>query len=261
MSTITVNNAAVHYESYGSGPRLVLVHGTGSGGGAFVWADLLESFTQHHTVVLPDLSGTHNTVDDGAELTAESLAEQVIAVIEDSGEDGEDAVDLMGFSLGGTVAAVVAALRPDLVHNLICVAGFAHGNHSAFQQSMRLWQSLANDPERFGHFATITAFSPGFVGTLDDDTLAGVNNAMQPDEGTLRHIDLNLRLDIRGLLPRVKARTLVVGNEKDATVPNELTKAIADGVADSSYITFNSGHITLAEQPEQFLASVRSFLS
>lgn len=258
MSTVVHGSARIHYEVAGSGPSTVLVHGTGSGGADLVWGGLLEHFTKGRTAILPDLSGTARTVDDGADLTVEGLAEQVLAVVEDT---GGGPVDLVGFSLGAGVATAAAALRPDLVRRLVAVAGFAHADHPALRQSFALWRSLADDPERFGQYAALTAFSPSFLGRLDEPALAATNAGMVPDEGTLRHIDLDLRLDLRGLLPRVTAPTLVIGNAKDATVPVDLTRALAEGIAGSVYVELDSGHITFAEQPEQFLETVLAFLA
>ncbi|GAB3221134.1 alpha/beta fold hydrolase [Glycomyces halotolerans] len=257
MPTVTIDNAKVHYEVSGTGPKTVLVHGTGSGGGRFVWGELLEQFSRDRTVVLPDLSGTVNTTDEGGELTVERLADQILAVIEDS---GGGPADLVGFSLGGTLVAAAAARRPDLVGRVVSIAGFAHADHPALRQGFELWRSLAHDPERFGTYATLSAFSSEFLGGLDEATLAAMNSGMVPDEGTLRHIDLDLRLDIRDQLAHVAAPTLVIGNSKDGTVPVELTSELADRIPRSKYVEFDSGHISFAEQPARFLDEVRSFL-
>ncbi|WP_205324448.1 alpha/beta fold hydrolase [Glycomyces sp. YM15] len=264
MPTLPVAAAQVAYHvvesTTGAERRLVLVHGTGSGGARFVWGELLDHFAATHTLVLPELSGTLATTDDGAPLTVETLASQVIAVIEAERAEGET-VDLIGFSLGGAIVAAVAALRPDLIGRLVSMASFARPDHLGFQQSVRLWQSLADDPERFGRFATVLAFSPAFLGGVDAPTLAAINAGMTPDEGTLRHIDLDLRLDIRDLLPRITAPTLVVGNAKDALVPVELTRELAQGIPGSAYVELDSGHVTFAEQPERALKEVTAFLT
>lgn len=258
MPTLAVGTANVHYTVTGSGPRLVLVHGTGSGGAQFVWGEIVQHFAVDHTVLLPDLSGTRNTVDDGGEITIEQLAGQVAAVIEATG-DGP--VDVMGFSLGGSITAALAGLRPDLVARLVTVAGYAHADHRGFQQHLTLWRSFAGDPDTFGKYATNTAFSPSFLGGLDAATIAMINAGMAPDEGTLRHIDLDLRVDIRALLPKVTAPTLVIGNAKDYMVPVELTREIADGIAGSEYLELDSGHVTFAEEPYEALKAVYGFLN
>jgi pimeloyl-ACP methyl ester carboxylesterase len=257
---LTVGKARVHYRTAGAGRALVLVHGTGSGGGEFVWGELLPLLAQDRRVIVPDLSGTVNTADDGAPLAIETLADQVAAVIEAETAAGET-VDLVGFSLGGVIVAATAALHPDRIARLVSMASFARSDHRGFQQTVRLWQSLADDAERFGQFAAAVAFSPVFLGSLDAATLDVINGGMVPDEGTLRHIDLDLRLDIRELLPRITAPTLVVGNAKDALVPVDLTREVAQGIPGSTYVELDSGHVTFAEQPERALKELLSFLA
>ncbi|MCD0443457.1 alpha/beta hydrolase [Glycomyces sp. A-F 0318] len=258
MPAITVGAAKVHYDTAGSGPRLVLVHGTGSGGAEMVWGGMLDHFATTRTVVLPELSGSLKTVDDGAPLTVEGLVAQVAAVIEATG-DGP--VDVAGFSLGGTVAAALAALRPELVARVVPIAGWARSDHPAFQQTFALWRSLADDPRRFGEFATTTVFSSTFLGRFDDASLATVNATMVPDEGTLRHIDLDVRVDIRALLPKIQASALVIGNAHDACVPVGLHRELAAGIAGAQYRELDSGHIGFAEQPEAFLDAIDRFLA
>jgi pimeloyl-ACP methyl ester carboxylesterase len=258
MPVLTAGDAQVHYDVAGSGPRLVLVHGTGSGGAAMVWGGMLDHLTATRTAVLPELSGSLKTVDDGAPLTVERLAAQVAAVIEATG-DGP--VDVAGFSLGGTVVAALAGLRPDLVARVVPIAGWARSDHAAFQQTFALWRSLADDPERFGRFATTTAFSSTFLGRLDAPTLAAINAGMVPDEGTLRHIDLDARVDIRDLLPKIAAPALVIGNAHDACVPVDLHRELAAAITGAEYRELDSGHIGFAEQPEAFLNALDDFLT
>jgi pimeloyl-ACP methyl ester carboxylesterase len=262
MPTLSVAAAQVAYRvvpsTSGSERRLVLVHGTGSGGADYVWGQLLDHFAATHTLVLPELSGTVHTVDDGAPLTVETLAEQVAAVIEAT---GPGPVDVMGFSLGGTVVAALAGLRPDLVSRVIPVAGWARSDHAALQQTFEMWRFLKNCPERFGKFATTIAFSSTFLGTLPDDAIDGINGSMPPDEGTLRHIDLDMRLDIRDLLPRIAAPALVIGNAHDACIPVGLTRELAAAIPGGEYVELDSGHISFAEQPEAFLKAVDAFLA
>jgi pimeloyl-ACP methyl ester carboxylesterase len=256
MSVVTVGSARVHYRVHGTGPRLVLVHGTGSGGAQMVWGELLDHFAGNHTVVLPELSGSLQTEDDGAPLTVAGLAAQVAAVIEAT---GEGPVDVAGFSLGGTVVAALAGLRPDLVARVAPIAGWARSDDAALQQTFRLWRSLADDPERFGAFATMTAFSSAFLGPLDAPTMAAMNAALVPDEGTLRHLDLDVRVDIRDLLPKIVAPALVIGNAHDACIPVGLTRELAAGITGSEYLELDSGHISFAEQPEAFRKALDAF--
>ncbi|MFC9812301.1 alpha/beta fold hydrolase [Streptomyces virginiae] len=259
MATVTVDGAHVHYEKTGSGPALVLVHGTGSAGAAVNWGQTAPRFTPHRTVITPDLSGTQATVDDGAPLTAEGLAAQVIAVIE---EAAGGPVDLLGFSMGSTVAATVAALRPDLVRRLILVAGWAHTDSDEYLRSLfTLWQDLGtSDPASFGRAVAMTGFSRGFLNSIGREHFEALIPNMPPTSGTLRHIAYDLRVDIRSLLPRVEAPTLVIGGTQDITVPVEHSRALHAAIADSSYAEIDAGHVMFFEQEDAFVKLVTDFI-
>ncbi|MQS13290.1 alpha/beta hydrolase [Streptomyces kaniharaensis] len=258
MPTITVGPARIPYRVVGDGPdTLVLVHGTGPGSG--MWDALLDSFTDRYTVLLPDLSGSEAAEDDGAELTVETLAAQVNAVIEDA---GRGPADVVGFSLGAVVATAAAALRPDLVRRLVAAAGWISADQDEYLRvSFHTWLSLADNPAAFGRYATLTAFSRGFLNRIGRTAVEANTAYMQPTSGTLRHIALDLGLDISALLPGVQAPTLVIGCTQDATVPVENTRRLHAAIAGSEYAEFDTGHIVLAEETEAFTRTVRDFLT
>ncbi|KJY42037.1 hydrolase [Streptomyces sp. NRRL B-1568] len=259
MATVSVAGAQVHYERHGSGPALVLVHGTGSAGAALTWGQISPHLAENRTVITPDLSGTDRTTDDGTPLTVEGLAAQVIAVIEDA---GTGAVDLLGFSMGSPVVAAVAALRPDLVRRLILVAGWAHTDGDEYMRNLfTLWQRLGQvDAEAFGRSVTMTGFSRGFLNSIGREQVEQLIPNMPPTPGTLRHVDLDTRVDIRGLLPRIQAKTLVIGCAQDATVPVENSRTLHAAIADSSYAEIDAGHVAFFEKPEEFIKLVSDFV-
>lgn len=260
MSYVEVGGARVHYERAGSGSPLVLVHGTGSAGAGLTWGGIVPRLSGHRTVITPDLSGTDATVDDGGELTVEGLAEQVAAVIEDA-EAGP--ADLVGFSMGAPVAAAVAALRPELVNHLVLVSGWAHTDADEYLRNLfTLWLRLGEfDEAGFGRSVTMTGFSRGFLNSIGREGVEELVPNMPPTPGTLRHVDLDLRVDVRHLLGRIRARTLVVGNTRDATVPVELSRDLHAAIPGSDYAEIDAGHVVLFERPEDFTKTVDDFLS
>ncbi|MER5205121.1 alpha/beta hydrolase [Streptomyces sp. NPDC002825] len=261
MATVTVGTARVHYDiqGSGSGPALLLVHGTGSGGAVINWGQTAPRFTADRRVITLDLSGADRTVDDGGPLTVETLAGQIIAVIEDA---GTGPVDLLGFSMGAPLSAAVAALRPDLVERLVLVAGWAYTDGDEYLRNLfTLWQRLGEfDPAGFGRSVTMTGFSRGFLNAIGREGVEALIPNMPPTPGTLRHVALDLGVDIRGLLPRITAETLVIGGAQDATVPVQNSRELAAGIARSTYAEIDAGHVMFFEKEDEFVKAVTEFL-
>ncbi len=255
MPTVSAGTARVPYRVEGTGPRLVLVHGTGPGA-SITWGGLAGRFTGDRTVVMPDLSGSENAEDDGGELTVPLLAAQVVAVIEDT---GAGPVDLAGFSLGAPVAAAVAATRPELVRRLVLAAGFARADEY-LRNLMIVWRRLAGDAEAFGRLVTLTGFGRDFLEGLGREEVERLTSNLLPTPGVLRQVALNARLDIVGLLPAVHAETLVIGCTQDATVPVGNARELHAAIAHSVYAEIDSGHVVVLERPDAFADLVRDFV-
>ncbi|GII52408.1 alpha/beta hydrolase [Planotetraspora thailandica] len=258
-TTINVGNAAVHYSRTGSGPGLVLVHGSGSACAEMTWGQIAPRFADRRTVITPNLSGTDLTVDDEAPLTVEGLAGQVIAVIE---HNGTGPVDLVGFSLGSPVATAVAALRPDLVRRLVLVAGWVATDGDEYLRNLFtvLHHLGAAGTEAFSRLITLTGFSRGFLNAIGRDEVEKLVPLLPPTPGTPRHIDLDLRVDVGPLLPRIEAETLVVGCSQDATVPVEHSLQLHAAIPGSTYAELDAGHVVLFEKTDEFVELVRGFI-
>ncbi|WP_449062837.1 alpha/beta fold hydrolase [Planomonospora algeriensis] len=273
MPVVTVGNAQVHYTRTGTGPALVLVHGTGSAGAELTWGGITHRFADRHTVITPDLSGTDRTSDDGAPLTVEGLAEQVAAVIEDAADaeraegtadaGAGPAADVLGFSMGAPVAAALAASRPDLVRRLILVAGWIRTDSDEYMRNLfALWRRLGSvDAEAFGRSVTMTGFSRDFLNTIGREEVERLVPNLPPTPGTLRHVDLDARVDIRRLLPLIQAETLVVGCSQDATVPVGNSRDLHAAIPGSAYAEIDAGHVAFFEKPDEFTGLVRDFLA
>ncbi|MER5349589.1 alpha/beta hydrolase [Kitasatospora sp. NPDC002551] len=257
MPFVTSPSARVSYAVEGSGhPPLVFVHGTGFGA-AGTFGHLTGNFTDVRTVLLPDFAGCGDTEDDGRELTPELLAEQIAAVIEAA---GGGPADLVGFSLGSLVAATLAALRPELVRSLVLTSGWTRPDDTYLRNHMTTWRAISGDADAFGRFGTLTAFSRDHLNSLPAEVVDAIVKGNQPTEGALRHIELNLTADIRPLLPRITARTLVIGCTQDGTAPVGLSRELAEAITGSTYAEFDSGHVVVYEQGDAWSRLVRDFV-
>ncbi|MFY1686689.1 alpha/beta fold hydrolase [Plantactinospora sp. WMMB782] len=257
MPFVTLENARIAYTVEGEGPPLVLVHGTAFDS-AGTWGHLVEEFPGR-TVIRPDFSGAGATTDSGGRLTERMLAEQVAAVVDEVCPGTP--VDLVGFSLGAVVAAVVAATRPELVRRLVLTAGWTRPDDPYLATFMRTWYDLGRlDPVAFGRFGTLAAFSPPFLAAMGQQQVDAICQSSRPTTGALRQIDVNLTADIRPLLTAIRAETLVIGCTRDATVPVGHARELHAAISGSQYREIDSGHVVLFERPAEFAALVRDFV-
>ncbi|YCK34093.1 alpha/beta fold hydrolase [Actinomadura sp. ATCC 39365] len=166
MPTVIHDGGHVHFNRAGSGPGLVMVHGTG-GDAATNYGHLVQNFTDIRTVITPDYAGSGETADPGGDLTLDLLIEQVAATFPEGGPS-----DLVGFSLGAVVAAGIAARYPERVRRLVLIAGWTHADDPRLRLGLRTWARLAaTDPESFAAYGPLVGFSPAFVSGLGEDGL------------------------------------------------------------------------------------------
>ncbi|MFE5857043.1 alpha/beta fold hydrolase [Streptomyces sp. NPDC056500] len=251
-------DGSIHYEVEGSGPGLVLVHGVGgSADGAF--GTVVKALARDRTVVRPNLSGSGETTDGGGPLTLDRLAEQTVRAIDDS---VGGPVDLLGFSLGGAVAATVAANRPDLVNRLVLAGSWAYPD-PRHQFYFETWaRLLTTDLDLFRRFTTLTGFSPAAVNSWGHEGLnASLDNHAWPEPGISRQIEVALRSDIREILPKITAPTSVIGFALDEMVPIEGSRQLHSGIPGSTLTEIEGqGHMDWIGNPDQMIELIRKIL-
>lgn len=257
MPAVPTTDGSVHYEVDGHGPGLVLVHGVG-GDADKAFGHVVHRFSDDRTVVRPNLSGSGRTTDGGGELTVDLLAGQVAAATR-AAVDGP--VDLFGFSMGGAVAAATAAARPELVRRLVLVGAIADMSGPRARFNFEFWRDLAAaDFGLFKRFATLQGFSPAVVDGFGHDGLARSLEDEWPP-GVARQIDLAARIDIRGLLPRIQAPTLVIGLGGDQMAPVGQSRLLHAGIADSRLVELDGdGHMDWFVRPDDIVKLTREFL-
>mgnify|MGYP000367209045 FL=1 len=252
--------ARVHYTVEGSGPALLLLHGTG-GDGFSHWGQLLRHLTPGHTVICPDYAGSGQTTDSDEPLQLDDLVAQIVAVADAC---GQASFDLVGYSLGALIAAALAARHPQRVRSLVLVAGFAGGADSRSELQFGLWRELiARDQALMARFILLTGCNPQWLSAqpsavLEKRVAAIVKYTNWP--GMARQADLDARVDIRAELARIQAPTLVIAGSQDQMVPRALTQVLADEIAGATFKELDTGHLIPMEQPEELAQAIAGFV-
>jgi pimeloyl-ACP methyl ester carboxylesterase len=170
---LSAGAATVAYELTGTGPAVVLVHGTSANRAQ--WAPLTAAIAGRYTVLALDYSGSGDTVDHGGALTVADLAAEVRAAADHA---GLDRFHLVGHSLGAVIAAHVAATDPQRICSLLMHAGWVRTD-SRMDAEFRYWIELVRtDAERgttlLAQLLTLTAFGPGYWARTNAEDHAAV---------------------------------------------------------------------------------------
>lgn len=107
----------LYFETHGSGPPVLLIHGAFGSGNQF--EEALPFLTETHTVILVDLQGHGRTADRVEPLTYQRFADDCAAVLAHQGITG---CAVVGFSMGGGTALQLAFRHPELVERLVVVS-------------------------------------------------------------------------------------------------------------------------------------------
>ena len=115
-----VNGVKMYYEVHGTGRPIVLLHG------AFCTIDvclgpLVKVLSKSRQVIAVELQGHGHTADIDRPLSTVSMADDVAALL---GALKIPSADIYGYSMGGGVAAQLAARHPERVRKLV-IAGAA----------------------------------------------------------------------------------------------------------------------------------------
>lgn len=118
-----VNGLKLYYEVYGTGKPLVLVHG------AFMntntnWATVIPQFAKHRQVIVADMQAHGRTKDIPRAFSYENMADDVSGLLKHL---KIDSADILGYSMGGSVAFQFAIRHPEQLRRLVILsASYAH---------------------------------------------------------------------------------------------------------------------------------------
>ncbi len=114
---VSINGLNMYYEVYGAGKPLVLLHG--AFGGVAMFEQLLQQLAKTRQVFAVELQAHGHTADIDRPLSLEFMADDVAALLKHLGFAN---ADILGYSLGGSVALQTVIRHPDLVRKLIVVS-------------------------------------------------------------------------------------------------------------------------------------------
>lgn len=254
--TLTHGPGSVEYLVAGTGPGVVLVHGTFADAEAN-WAETIAELSDRYTVVAPNLAGSGATTGPD-EVTVEDLAAQILAAADHA---GLDTFYLAGHSLGAVAAAALAARHPDRVNALALHAPWAvTGTRAA--ALFDLWQYLLlTDRDALARLLPLTVLAPATLARWSaadfERTVAAFAALIAPCHSV--QVAADAAVDIRELLPRIASATLVLASAQDQIVPIAEQREVAHAIPAAEYLEFDAGHALPLEDGPGFTKAISEF--
>ncbi len=250
--TLETRHAPVRYLEGGTGEPLVYLHGAG---GMTADDPLLATLAERHHVFAPYLPGYGETEDCP---TLRDMLDYTLHTWDVVAGLGLSDPILVGHSMGGMIAAEMAAVAPNDVTRLglIAPAGLWMEDHplpdmfSIMPYEMPKY--LFHDPEAGAAMMTsgLKIDDPKFL----QDYL--VRNARQLGMAG----KLLFPIPERGLaqrMYRIKAETVIVWGESDRMIPPVYGPAFETGIAGSRLVTVpEAGHMVILEKPHAVVEAI-----
>jgi pimeloyl-ACP methyl ester carboxylesterase/DNA-binding winged helix-turn-helix (wHTH) protein len=259
------------YASIGSGPPLVkasnwLTH-LDFEWSSPIWRHWWAELAAHHRVIRYDERGNGMSQRDVSGISTETWVRDLETVVDAA---GLDRFPLLGISRGGSIAIAYAVKHPERVSHLVLYGAFAAGRKFMATaeeiEARRALYSLV----RLGWGVSNPAFCKLFTSRFIPNATAEherwfdeLQRVSTSAENAARLMDAADAVDVRALLPAVKAPTLVVHCDRDHVVPAERGRFLAAGIPGARYVSLPSAnHLILEEEPawQIFLDELALFL-
>ncbi len=240
----------------GSGAPLLVIHGElGVPGWLEAYGQLAESFE----VIVPSLPGYGRSTRPDWIMGVHDVAAWIAWFARDSGL--RTPVKLVGCSMGGWVAAEIAAVAPQFIDKLVLVGAMGVKPQQGeifdyFIESGKTGLRRAfHRPDQSREFARFYGqeWSPEMIDLVEQHREMTCRVAWKPymHSLTLPHF-----------LPGIRTPTLIVWGRQDAIVPLDSGELYHRAIKGSRLATIDDcGHMPEMERPAEFATLVRDFLA
>ena len=229
----------------------------------------LLGLARDHTLVRYDARGNGLSDWDVDEISLDAWVSDMETVAD---AVGLGRFPLIGLSQGYAVAIAYAVRHPERVSHLILYGSFAAGAGNrpnataAHRERLAAMKTLvkhgwgADNPA----FRQIFTFQLMPAATKEQmDAFHELQRLSGSPEGAERYLETVNDLDVRELLPQVKARTLVMHVRGDPRVPCDLGRELAAAIPGARFVALpGKNHVLLEQDPglPRFFEELKDFL-
>jgi pimeloyl-ACP methyl ester carboxylesterase len=251
---VEVAETKLHLLRGGRGEPLLILHGAGGNRG---WLQYVQSLAQSFEVYLPDHPGFGQSDQPEWIASVPDLACFYLWALEGL---GLSRLRVMGFSLGGWLAAEMAVMCPHLFDRMVLVG--AAGVKPTQGEITDIF--LLSPAEMTARMFYDTAQAPEY------EQLYGTPPSPEEQDIITRNREMAARITwkpymhdprLPALLRRLQLPTLMVWGQQDAIVPVNCGEIYHRNIRSSRLVIMDRcGHVPQIERPQEFINIVSEFL-
>lgn len=260
MPVLSMDGAELHYHIAGDGPPLLMIAGLSSDSAS--WGPVAPALSKQFTLIMPDNRGAGRTKAKGA-ISIDAMARDCTALLDHL---SIARTHVLGHSMGGTVAASLAASQPDRTESIVLAASPAAPPARAISvvENILALREHGAPGEHWLRALFHWLFAPRFFENRRAVDAAIATALAYPHAQSAsdmrRQIEALRRHDASTLPERVAAPGLLLAGELDLMVSPE---AIAESFAGAPKMRLQTlagaAHSLHWDQPEAFVHAVTDF--
>jgi 3-oxoadipate enol-lactonase len=278
MTIAKLSHTDLYFESHGSGPPVVLIHG--SQGSHLSWWQQVAHLQQRHRVIVFDQRGFGKSRPHGAYVPGDgpALSRDLRELLEHLGV--EERVCIVGQSLGTVAALDYAASQPDRIAGLVLASAYGavvtQVLSSAVDRRAKLMSSPpVGLPPRFAQSADeaipfslfdqgVVPFGRVTITTRHDlcflyQSIAALGKG--PPNATLVPVFASVRRIDEQAAASLRFPILFVGGEEDTIFPPQELELAASAFPNGRFVLIQgAGHSAHFEQADRFNREITAFL-
>jgi len=251
------NGIVTAYEKSGRGDPIVLLHGGEADHSMF--DGLARALKAHFTVIAYDQRDSGATQNPPSPYSLADLADDAAALIHGL---GHDRAHVMGTSLGGLIAQVLAARHPDRIDRLVLSSTWKV-NKSPLEVNADAFRALASyRADAAANAAKIAAYFYPPECLRERPELIDRFGGNSRDDGQKARRGAILAQPVAADLFSFDRPTLLLAGAEDRLIPNAETFALAREFSRAETQTIAQvGHVASIQAPERVAEAVTAFLN
>ena len=262
MPVARINDVNLAYYVFGHGAPILMIQGLG--GRAADWGTVPATLGARFQAITFDNRGTGKSDKPASGYSLEAMADEAVGVLRAA---GHARAHVVGLSMGGMIAQLVALRHPDVVNKLVLLSTTPGGPHTVAptpEAMLALMPDLSQPPEEIVRRSMQAITAPGFAEAHPEvlrEIVDTVLTAPTPQSVFALQMAAVMASDRFDDLPKIQAPCLVVHGDADALVPFANARILAERIPGARLVTLRGcGHLAMWEQPRALCDALLAFL-